>query len=243
MLDLDGTTIPNSIEGMPSENVTNAIKNASKILKVGVATSRPHKWTDHIIKHLQLSSPSIVDGGAQVIDPKSGTVLWQQAMIMEDVYEIFNIAEKNKCQFNYSDGDSHDTFDKHDISEKVFNIFLRNLTLVQSNKLIEEISNISTVSIHKVPPWKGDVPNLNVMHVAASKQHAMLKVAEVLKIETHEIIGVGDGYNDFPLLMACGLKIAMGNAVSELKEIADYIAPSVDDDGVAWVIDKFILNS
>ena len=43
--------------------------------------------------------------------------------------------------------------------------------------------------------------------------------------------------------MACGLKVAMGNAIPELKEIADYVAPSVDDDGVADVIEKFILNS
>jgi hypothetical protein len=43
--------------------------------------------------------------------------------------------------------------------------------------------------------------------------------------------------------MACGLKVAMGNAVPELKAIADYIAPSVTDDGMATVIEKFILNS
>jgi hydroxymethylpyrimidine pyrophosphatase-like HAD family hydrolase len=55
------------------------------------------------------------------------------------------------------------------------------------------------------------------------------------------MIGVGDGYNDFPLLEACGLKVAMGNALEDLKGIADYIAPSVDEDGVANVIEKFIL--
>ena len=52
---------------------------------------------------------------------------------------------------------------------------------------------------------------------------------------------MGDGYNDFPLLMASGLKIAMGNAVPELKEIADFVAPTVEEDGVAVIIEKFIL--
>lgn len=42
--------------------------------------------------------------------------------------------------------------------------------------------------------------------------------------------------------MACGLKVAMGNATEDLKAIADYIAPSVDDDGVVDVIAKFILS-
>ena len=65
--------------------------------------------------------------------------------------------------------------------------------------------------------------------------------ATFVRIEQYEIIGVGDGYNDFPLLMACGLKVAMGNATEDLKEIADYIAPTVDEDGVADVIEKFVL--
>lgn len=56
-------------------------------------------------------------------------------------------------------------------------------------------------------------------------------------------MAVGDGYNDYPLLMAAGFKVAMGNAVPEVKAIADYIAPSVDEDGAADVIEKFILNN
>jgi hydroxymethylpyrimidine pyrophosphatase-like HAD family hydrolase len=63
-----------------------------------------------------------------------------------------------------------------------------------------------------------------------------------LHLKKDEIIGVGDGYNDFPLLMACGLKVAMGNAVPDLKEIADYIAPSVVEDGVVDIISKFIVK-
>jgi len=53
------------------------------------------------------------------------------------------------------------------------------------------------------------------------------------------MVGVGDSYNDFPLLMACGLKAAMGNSVKEILDIADYVAPSVNDDGLADVIEKF----
>lgn len=61
-------------------------------------------------------------------------------------------------------------------------------------------------------------------------------------ISTSEIIGIGDHYNDFPLLMACGFKVAMGNAVPELKAIADYIAPSVENNGLADVLEKFVLK-
>ncbi len=80
-------------------------------------------------------------------------------------------------------------------------------------------------------------------HTEATKQHGIQQVAKHLGINTHEMIGIGDGYNDFPLLMACGLKVAMGNAVDELKAIADYIAPPVTKDGVADVIEKYILHT
>ncbi|MBI5619841.1 HAD hydrolase family protein, partial [Candidatus Gottesmanbacteria bacterium] len=84
--------------------------------------------------------------------------------------------------------------------------------------------------------------SMEITHTDASKLHGIVEVARHLNIKTEEIIGVGDGYNDFPLLMASGLKIAMGNAVPELKEIADFVAPTVDEDGVATVIEKFILS-
>jgi hydroxymethylpyrimidine pyrophosphatase-like HAD family hydrolase len=63
----------------------------------------------------------------------------------------------------------------------------------------------------------------------------------MLGVKYEEIIGVGDSYNDYSLLMASGLKVAMGNAVKELKDVADYIAPSVDEDGLAEVIERYII--
>jgi hydroxymethylpyrimidine pyrophosphatase-like HAD family hydrolase len=39
--------------------------------------------------------------------------------------------------------------------------------------------------------------------------------------------------------MAAGVKVAMGNATSEIKAVADHVAPSVDNDGLVWVIEEF----
>jgi hydroxymethylpyrimidine pyrophosphatase-like HAD family hydrolase len=57
------------------------------------------------------------------------------------------------------------------------------------------------------------------------------------------VIAIGDGHNDMPLLEAAGLKVAMGNAPDEVKQLADYVAPSLADDGVAAAIDKFVLSN
>lgn len=96
----------------------------------------------------------------------------------------------------------------------------------------------------EAPSLKGkDFYAIYITSGDATKQHAVVTLSETLGIPTEEMIGIGDHYNDFPLLMACGLKVAMGNAVDELKAIADYVVPTVEEDGVADVIEKFILSS
>lgn len=91
--------------------------------------------------------------------------------------------------------------------------------------------------------WNSTYECLDITHEEVSKLHGIVDVAKLIGVETKDSIGVGDGHNDFPLLLACGLKIAMGNAVPELKAIADFVAPTVNEDGVAVVIEKFILEN
>lgn len=58
-----------------------------------------------------------------------------------------------------------------------------------------------------------------------------------------ELLAFGDGYNDIPMLQFAGTGVAMGNAHEEIKNAADRIALSNDDDGLAIEIEKLILNS
>jgi len=127
---------------------------------------------------------------------------------------------------------------------KPFDLYTNSMALKDAHSYMKKISCISNIAVHRIPAWENETDHkvhVVISHPEATKQHGILEVAEILDIETHEIIGIGEGYNDFPLLMACGFKVAMGNAVSDLKEIADYIAPTVHKDGVAHVIEKFIL--
>jgi HAD superfamily hydrolase (TIGR01484 family) len=242
MLDVDGTILPNKKGSRISEKVADSIAQATKKLHVGVVTARPMMIVLPIIKYLKLTSPCIVDGGAQIIDPVSLTILWEQPLIREDFITICKIAEKYNYKFKYSDGDMKE-YVKGEIPAKVFDIIFLKLSLDEVDKLTESLMHIPTIAVHRIVSWHEGEILIKITHAASTKQHAILKVAEILRIDTRDMIGVGEGYNDFPLLMACGLKIAMGNAVSELKEIADYIAPGVDEDGVADVIEKFVLSS
>jgi len=241
ILDVDGTLIPNKRDGMPSKKVTHAIAKASKILHISVATSRPYFALSHITKHLGLSGFSIINGGSQIIDIASQKIIWEQILNQDDVHQIYSIAKKLDISFILQDNVSNLEPSRKNLAKKISKFWFHALTSPEVNKLKKHISHIPTVTVHTLPSWKNDKIDLVITHAAATKQHAIIHIAKLLNINTQEIIAVGDAYVDFPLLMACGLKVAMGNAVDDLKAIADYVAPSVEEDGVADVIEKFIL--
>ena len=83
---------------------------------------------------------------------------------------------------------------------------------------------------------------LEVTHPEANKGCALLHLAGKLGIDRSEIIGICDNHNDFELSTTAGLGIAKGNAVEELKDIADYISLTNNEEGVLHAIEKFILE-
>ena len=77
----------------------------------------------------------------------------------------------------------------------------------------------------------------------ASKGIALAELARYLGIKKEEVACIGDGENDLPMFEASGMKFAMGNAVDVLKEKADYVLPSNNEDGVAFAVNEYILKN
>ena len=67
-------------------------------------------------------------------------------------------------------------------------------------------------------------------------------VKKVLHITPEEVMTIGDNFNDVEMLQYAGIGVAMGDAPEEVKAIANWVAPSVEEDGVAEAINKFILQ-
>lgn len=245
--DIDDTITLPLPHSVPSKSVTSLI---SAILEKGIpfclATGRPYKHISHIIKHLSLTSPVITDNGAEIWNTKNNSLLWGAYLNNNDVKDILKIALSftNFVRISCDIGVFEKTNSIPNNAGKIKKININGISEKKSQLLVKKLEeNIKDIAISKAGSWDGkDLLDIYTTNAEATKQHAVLKLAEILHISTQEMIGIGDHYNDFPLLMACGLKVAMGNAVAELKEIADYIAPSVEEDGVVDVIEKFILT-
>lgn len=239
--DVDGTLIPNRRDGLASQRVIDAIAKIKDQIHVGIATSRPLFMLDHIFAQLQLSGPCVITGGTQIYDAAMKKVVWEKRIETTIAQQVANILQEFNRKFMINDGDSERPYQESEPIGTPLTLFIDNLEPDLGEILFRHISTISEVSVQKLTSHFPGKIDLDITHALATKQHGIFEVSKLLNIPTSEIIGIGDGHNDFPLLMACGLKVAMGNAVEELKAIADYIAPTVDEDGVAYVIEKFCI--
>lgn len=75
-----------------------------------------------------------------------------------------------------------------------------------------------------------------------SKGTALAWLAARLGVPQAATLAVGDNGNDLEMVQWAGVGVAMGNGAASVKAHADWIAPSVDEDGVAAVFERFVLS-
>lgn len=244
ILDIDGTVVRHALDAHPSKRVIEAIHKAQKEVHVSISTSRPLFHATHIIEELGIEDYCIVTDSTQLYDAKNKTIEESLYIPTKAIPPIQHILQKHHVQYMENDGTSEVKRMKGvtKTTKKVCSLSVFDVSPKLADTLIDQLSKISDISVTRIASYITGLQWVCIANAKATKLHGVVRIAELLHISPDEIIGVGDSYNDFPLLEACGLKIAMGNAVPELKAIADFVAPSVEDDGVATVIEKFILN-
>ena len=82
-----------------------------------------------------------------------------------------------------------------------------------------------------------------ILNKDVSKAGGVKALAEVLGIGLDEVISFGDDYNDIEMIRECGIGVAMGNAPQDIKDAADIITASNDEDGVAIILEKLLENN
>lgn len=79
------------------------------------------------------------------------------------------------------------------------------------------------------------------MALGVNKGQALRQLCTLLQVDLQRVLAIGDNDNDIPLLQAAGYGVAMGNATSGLKAVADWIAPSIEEDGAAVALEQLLL--
>ncbi|MEK7605706.1 MAG: Cof-type HAD-IIB family hydrolase [Patescibacteria group bacterium] len=256
--DFDGTLV--GVNYKLSKKLKHAVSEwlrAGKFFSVATGKAFVPMLTN-ALEELNITSPIIINGGAEIISWRSKEILFSAYITPDIAQAICNLLTQHNYPFVVVKTDKVYSFSKENDLHKE-DISFRDLSKLANYHNISKI-RITTTDLQEdivenfVKQEITDVyPTINVVRgytpsskgyditsVNATKQLAMIKLFELLKIDRSEVIGIGDGFNDYSLLTACGYKVALENAPEDLKSIADYIAPSADKDGVADVIYKHI---
>lgn len=266
-LDMDGTllTSQKTITDYTRDVITKAIEQGCVVL---LATGRPVSAIPEHLLHFPGMKYAVTSNGARIFNVETGECIYECLLSIEKAARVLDVfGDYDALQEAFVDGIGYtkkaclDNVEHYvstaagadymrstrnpvpDVKEKIRElakpldkiqgIFAHQEEKAEAERRISEIPDIVITSA------LGD--NLEANAVGADKGLGLLKLGEILGIEREEIMACGDGTNDSSMLIAAGLGVAMGNAQDCVKEIADYITDTNDEDGVAKAIEKFVL--
>jgi len=247
ILDLDGTVVDSPEQKIPSRQLIKASSRIRKDYYLCAATGRVWSFAKPLLKSLKLVDPCIISAGTQICDPVNGRVLWQKTIDESALHEVIKLfKEYPRWKLLYNDGTEDDYFNggvfPKDFStdEPVYfleQVFVPNIIAEEVYKKLSVTKGITCVLVVSQKP---ECKDLHIVNSVATKEQAVAELLKMIKIERKNTIGIGDGHNDIHLFNAVKHKVAMGNAVKDLKDAADEIIGSVKEDGLVEYFNELV---
>lgn len=149
--------------------------------------------------------------------------------------EAVTASAANKSIMNITQIDSFDDFyQNHD--EEIMKIIVFDsrgpAAFTETKEFINELGGFAISS--------SSINNIEINSEKAQKGIALLDYAKAKGINREEIAAIGDNLNDLSMIRDAGIGVAMKNAVSAIKKIANIETKSNNDNGVAYILNKFI---
>lgn len=115
--------------------------------------------------------------------------------------------------------------------------------IISSEEKIDQLQNdMKPIYGEQLHITKSKPHFLEFSHPEATKGHALAMLANYFGVQREQVMAIGDGYNDVEMLEFAGMGVVVGNARDEIKALADYVAPSNEEEGVAEVLEKLVLK-
>lgn len=254
--DIDGTILKHNFEF--NQEVKDCIKKLTDNgIKVVLVTGRMHKAANYIAQELELETPIVSYQGGLI--KHENKILYEKNLDPKCAKEIIHWAKKNNIHLNLYMNDKlyvekDDPIIRRYTGEQRLNGFVVGAFEELRLKRINKILAINFEDENKVTMWKDYLATkyedlhvvkstpyfCEICHWHAKKSDAVNFLKDYWKLEREEIMTIGDQNNDLELLAAGGIKVAMGNATEELKNIADYVTDTVGNNGFVKAVEKFV---
>ena len=251
LFDLDGTLLQ-SDKTISMATMQELEKCRNQGIMIGISTSRSEKNCVQFIEELK---PDVVISCAGALVSYRDEYVYRVEFTQEETVDLINKAREicgKDCEITVDTVDEHywnykidpKQLDKSwgdciytdfaDFGQPSLKICVEIFEEEQAKKLGENYPNYDQIRFSDGYWYK-------FTKKSATKENAILNMCDVCGITTDDIIAFGDDYADIGMLKLCGLGVAMGNAIEEVKSIADCVIGDNDSEGIAMYLKELII--
>ena len=267
-LDLDGTTL---VRGRITPRTRRALETAvKKGIHVVIATGRTWCALPKDIFRIRGLEYVVTSNGAMITDLRSGEVIYENCIDPEPLKQVAGLLRENS-RFPVEVFTGGKAYIGRPVFEDIRDhgsTYMSRSSILRTRQpvdqiydfLEEHISAIENINIHfeqfedkaamkeileRIPAITvtSSVPhNLEIGGATTSKASGMAALCGILHTDLSSAMACGDSPNDMAMLAEVGLGVAMGNGEPEVRAMADFVAPSNEDEGVALAVERFALG-
>ncbi|GAA1562261.1 HAD family hydrolase [Kribbella sancticallisti] len=251
-LDIDGTLIDHDERLSPA--VVDAVRRAAAQVPVILATGRAWQTTRPVAEILGLADGLVVCSngartlrlpGGEVVDERTFDPTTVIASVREHAPNARMAVEEHDGSYlvtaPFPDGDLGTgatirvVTDDELAPEPVTRLIIRDPEQSEA----DFVQLAERLGLHGVSYFVGWTAWLDIAPEGVDKSTGLKVALAQYELEAEDLLAIGDGRNDIEMLVYAGLGIAMGAAPDEVKLRADEVTKSVQDDGVAAVLNRY----
>ncbi|MFB5663173.1 HAD-IIB family hydrolase [Alteribacillus sp. HJP-4] len=227
-----------------------------------LVTNRSFTSAKKVAKSLKLNQEMVVHGGA-MLATMSGRPLYESRMQTELVYDLTEFMERFPCKIQV-ESENYEWENKHrqsgkklgkvqfSIAEGLFQpktytsqistaVYEKQLTALRVFGQFDDERSAGECRQEILTRLPGilveqHASNLTIKREEATKENTLAYLMNELRVKNEEMIYIGAGSGDIPALEMAGIGVAMGQSSAAVKEEADWITRSSDQDGVAYMV-------
>lgn len=262
VLDLDGTLT--NRDKVVTDHTKEVLFEAQKRGKIVVlASGRPTYGVVPLAEELELEKYGgyiLSFNGGIIMDCRTKEVVFQKKLPVEVNAKIVELAHKervtlmayqdeyiitNDKDFEYVQLESrisHMKIKQVDDMAAYLNFVVPKMIMTDDGDYLATVEGRVKAALGKnLSVYRSEEFFLEILPKGIDKAQSLEHLLSNIGVTREEIIACGDGYNDLTMIQYAGLGVAMGNGVLPVRKAADYITLSNNEDGVAHVVEKFML--
>ncbi|GGF91472.1 Cof-type HAD-IIB family hydrolase [Paenibacillus aceti] len=257
-LDVDGTLLTD--DHVLTPGTIEVIKQiAEQGTEFVLCTGRAPLSCIPYMEQMGLDDYAITHNGAATISVKDGSVIHDFSLRSEGLERYIHYCEERNLHYDLNTtfrlyvkgaaGLSREALDMYrkfliepkDLTERPADDPFVKMTVSGDTPLMDQVMEEWNTWTHEFNVLRSGDYFIDLMHKDSSKGSALSNLAEIRGIPAENVLAIGNYYNDLTMLEFAGLGIAMDNSPQEVKDVADVMTASNNEEGVKLALQKYCL--